>query len=315
MRKSLALVLSAGLLVGLAACSSPSTPDCTGAATSGPASEGIDVTGDFGKAPTVTFGTPLDSTDVQRTILTQGDGPQTGEGGTVLVDYSVYNAETGEQVAGTSYQEGAQQLWTLTQQGAPAPGLDSALACVNAGSRVALTLPADSDAQTPAFVLVVDVDATYPRAASGGDVPAVAGFPSVVHDDTGRPGITVVSGTDETTFRSTALKKGDGPEVQDGDTLLVQFTSVNMDTKKVAASTWEKGSTQALSAKSNDDPSISGVEKISDAMVGANVGDEIIAVVPADAASSSANASQAASVYVIDILGILPAGLQIQQQR
>ncbi len=145
-------------------------------------------------------------------------------------------------------------------------------------------------------------------------MPAVAGFPSVVHDDTGRPGITVVSGTDETTFRTTALKKGDGPVVQDGDTLLVQFTSVNMDTKKVAASTWEKGSTQALSATSNDDPSISGVEKISNAMVGANVGDEIIAVVPADAASS-ANASQPASVYVIDILGVLPAGLQIQQQR
>ncbi|WP_378146375.1 hypothetical protein ACFJGV_01760 [Cnuibacter sp. UC19_7] len=314
MRKSLALVLSAGLLVGLAACSSPSTPDCTGAATSGPASDGIDVTGDFGTKPTVTFGTPLDFTDVQRTVLTQGSGPETGEGGTVLVDYSVYNAESGEQIAGTSYQDGAQQLWTLSEKGAPAPGLDAALACVSAGSRVAVTLPADSDAQTPAFILVVDVEQTYPRAASGGDVPAVAGFPSVVHDDTGRPGITVVSGTDETTFRTTALKKGDGPVVQDGDTLLVQFTSVNMDTKKVAASTWEKGSTQALSATSNDDPSISGVEKISNAMVGANVGDEIIAVVPADAASS-ANASQPASVYVIDILGVLPAGLQIQQQR
>ncbi|MCS5497002.1 hypothetical protein NY547_07100 [Cnuibacter physcomitrellae] len=310
MRKSLALVLSAGLLVGLAACSSPSTPDCTGAATSGPASDGIDVTGDFGKAPTVTFGTPLDSTDVQRTILTQGDGPETGEGGTVLGTFSFFDGSTGQQLQPSS----ATALALTDSSGVP--GLADALSCVGAGSRVAFVIPQDvlGGAVTGGLVGVVDVQETYPRAATGGDVPAVAGFPSVVHDSTGRPGITVVSGTDTTTFRSTALKKGDGPVVADGDNLLVQYTQVSMakptansSSKGVLSSTWESGSPKTWTAsKDNSGGSATGQALISDALVGANVGDEIIAVVPASSDASQGSADPA-SVWVIDILGVLPA--------
>lgn len=307
MRKSLALVLSAGLLVGLAACSSPSTPDCTGAATSGPASDGIDVTGDFGKAPTVTFGSPLDPSSVQRSVLTEGSGPETGEGGAVLVDYSLYNGTTGEFLGDTGYNGTKQQLWTLTDASVPASGLKEALSCVTAGSRVAITLPADADTGSPALVVVADVEKTYPRAATGGDVPAVAGFPSVVHDDTGRPGVTIVAGTDTTEFRSTLLKSNSsGEEINDGDIVVVQLMSVTMNTAKTATSTWENGKVITVAAASSDDPSASGSAKLADALVGAHVGDEIIAVVPGQG-------SNPATTVVIDILGTSPIAISSQQ--
>jgi hypothetical protein len=305
-RKSLALVLSAGLLVTLAACSSPSTPDCTGAATSGPASDGIDVTGDFGTAPTVTFGSPVDASSVQRTVITQGDGAEAGQGGSMLVDYSLYDAETGDLLGTTGYDGSAQQLWTLTEKGLPTPALQSALVCASAGSRVAITLPADADAQSPAYVVVADVEQTYPRAASGGDAPAVAGFPSVVHDDTGRPGVTIVAGTDTSEFRSTALKvNGSGQVIEDGDTVVVQLMSVTMDGKDTATSTWENGKVIQVGAVATDDPAATGSALLGNALVGAHVGDELIAVVPGAG-------STPATTVIIDILGTSPPAAQQQ---
>ena len=317
MRKSLALVLSAGLLVTLAACSSPSTPDCTGAATSGPASDGIDVTGSFGSAPTVTFGSPLDPTSVQRTIITQGDGDEAGFGGSVYGTFSLYDAGTG-----TAVQPPSASLLTLSDEAAGVNGLAAGLACAPAGSRVAITIPKStlSEQQQSAvdgLVAVVDVQNTYPGAATGHDVPAVAGFPSVVHDSTGRPGITVVSGTDTTTFRTTALKKGDGAVLADGDTVLVQYIQVSMDAKSLQSaskgvldSTWQKGSPSTLKVVADTTGSATGKAALSNALVGANVGDEIIAVVPASS-DASAGTADPASTWVIDVLGVLPA----QQQQ
>ena len=105
MRTAAALLAATGLLIGLAACSTTpaGTDDLDDTASSacvatkaGSASDGIDVSGEFAAKPTVKIDGPLAPKSTERTVVIEGDGDVAADGTQVLVDYTLYNATTGD---------------------------------------------------------------------------------------------------------------------------------------------------------------------------------------------------------------------------
>ena len=318
MRKSVALIVAAGLLVTLAGCSSSSdaASGCTTEASSGDASNQIaattdpqDPAGTFGKAPTLTAGTPLDTTTTESTTLIKGTGPTLPTGGVVSMDFVLTDSTTGTTISKTPFDGSSYLISPVSSVGLP--GLEKALACATEGSRLAIAIaPADglgaSDsagiAATDSLAMIVDIRAAIPARADGAVQPASAGFPSVALGPDGRPGITIPSGTMPTDAKSAGLKKGDGAVVAEGDGVWVQYTAVSWTNKTVTASTWQDGAPVQVTASST--ASTTGVT-VPD-LIGQSVGSQYISIVP------PASGGTDSTVYVVDVLGITPVVSQSQ---
>ncbi|PPF85548.1 peptidylprolyl isomerase [Subtercola sp. Z020] len=322
MRKSVALIVAAGLLVALAGCSSSggdTASGCTPQATSGAASELVSATGDFETAPKVSFGTPLDAgSSTQVSVLIPGSGKTLPANGIVSGDYTLIDGTTGTTVTATAYDGTTSSTFPISSAGIP--GIQKGLACATVGSRVAITMPpadgfgATGNANagvgaTDSLVMVFDIKDAFGVRADGATQPAKAGFPSVALGPDGRPGITVPSGPVPTDLMVTDLKKGDGVAVADGDQVIVQYTAVVWADKSVAASTWTDGTPKLVQASSTADLKTT----IVPSLVGETIGSQYIAVVPpsagyGDTASSDGTIPAGSTlIYVVDVLGILPA--------
>ena len=253
MRSSLALTLSAGLLLALAGCSaSPAAADCSTAASSGGSSDLVTASGDFGVDPAATFPSPLVPKQLERTVITQGDGAEIGPGSTLDVTYSLYDGETGQSA-------GAPNTGFIVLSDSLQGDLTSALTCTHVGDRVAVALPNELATQIAAgapgsLVMVFDIRNAFPQAAD--------------------------------------IKKGDGDQVVDGDQVLVQSTGVSYDTRKITTSTWESGTPQ-LWLMSEDGTKTQGSSQpagITPFLVGQTVGSEVLVVLPGSGDGASATA-------------------------
>jgi hypothetical protein len=295
-RKSLALTLSAGLLVALAGCSgAPAVPDCSEVTPSGNASSIVTANGATGGDPAATFPFPLVVEKAQSTVLVEGEGDPIGIGGTIAGSYTIYDGETGQPA-------GAPQATALVVSEGLPTGLRNALLCSTSGQRTVVVLPQEEAAQIVSgapgsVVMVFDIAAAFPQAADGATQPAQSGFPAVVHAADGRPGVTIGSQTAPEEAKSALLKKGDGTEVAEGDAVVVQSTAVSYDTRAVTTSTWEDGSPGVWTmseAGAQGQP-----VGITEFLVGQTVGSEVMAVIP--------DGNGSAVAYVVDIVGVLPA--------
>jgi FKBP-type peptidyl-prolyl cis-trans isomerase len=313
-RKSIALILSAGLLATLSACASSGSGladgNCAPLAQPGSASETITATGDPGEA-TLDFATPLVAKKTERSVLTAGSGPA-AQIGDVIWGKAVLASGTD-----TASAQQTPFMITLDEKVTP-PGFTDALACAREGDRIAAVIPASeatADAtQAPAGdsadAYVFDITSVYPGAATGVSEPAEAGFPSVVTAPNGRPGVTIPSGAIPTDLRSTTLKKGSGDKVSEGDVLVVQSLGIVWNDKSVFSSTWADGmATQILATDISADQNgvVPGLVK---ALVGQTIGSQVLVVVPpADGfgdTGSSGVPPASTLVYVVDILGANP---------
>lgn len=316
MRKSLALILSAGLLATLSACApSAQAPasinGCNPLAASGASSSLVTATGELASpSTTISFGTPLLAPAPQRSVLIQGSGMAAEVNDIVLGTAVVAEGATGKIV-----QQGNFML-TLNQ-GKTSPGLLAGLVCAQKGDRIALASPtsalsttaADPTAAPQTGVILFDITNVLPGRAIGGDQPAQAGFPSVVTTSIGQPGLTIPSGTVPTELSYTALKKGNGPTVASGDALTVQSLGVVYASKSVFESTWTDGAAKQLLVADETTTKGGVVPGLAAALVGQTVGSQIIAVIPPEQGfgaqgNGSTVPAGATLVYVIDILGI-----------
>lgn len=321
MRKASALIATAALLAAaLTGCSAPGTAaaDCTAPVKSGAASELIDVSGDFGTAPTVDFPTPLKTKTTQRTTIIEGSGDPLVEGQMVKVDFSVYNGTSGELIEATGYD--GEKAATLVLNDATMKGLVDGLLCAQVGERVAVAVsPADGFgpqggqeqlgvSATDSLVFVIDVVKAYLPRANGKDQPVASGLPAVVLAEDGTPGITIPSGDAPTELAIGVLKKGNGPVVKEGDTVTVQYTGVIWDTKKVFDSSWEKGTPAQFVAADGSKVQGGVISGFADALIGQTVGSQIIAVIPPDQGygdqESGTIPANSTLVFVVDILGV-----------
>ncbi|MDT0115612.1 FKBP-type peptidyl-prolyl cis-trans isomerase [Microbacterium sp. PRF11] len=305
---SLSVVAAAALL--LAGCagspdasqtpSDSATADTAGCQTpfTGDVPDGLEVSGDFSSAVTVTRPDGFAPDAIQRSTLIEGSGDEIAPGDLVKANYTVVDASTGEVLldsltsdpAGMDMIVNAQQIF------------GAAVSCVPVGSRTVSTFPAGTLGEgSPAYVLVADALAELPTRADGEEVAPVAGLPTVTFADDGAPTITVGSDPAPTETRVENLRRGDGDVVNPGDTVIVQYTGALYSDGTVFDSSWTKGAPTSFATTAV----VPGFKK---ALEGQTVGSQVLAVVPpADGYGDQANDAIPANstlVFVVDILGV-----------
>lgn len=314
---ALSSVAIAGVL--LAGCSGGAAPESTATPTasaecvldapSGSDSDAIQVQG-TGPAFTVTVPDGLGFADIQRTVLTEGSGPELFTGDFVSGAYTVVDGTTGDVLADSS-------TLSADDSGYVPMLLDptsysifvAALECLPMGSTVALTIPgtAFGEGGTPVVVVATSVEKLETR-ADGADQPAVDGMPTVELADDGAPTITLPGGEPPAEVQLEPLKIGDGPVVNSGDTVFVQYTGVKWSDGSVFDSSWDRGYPSAFATTGV-------VEGFQQALEGQTVGSQMLVVIPpafgyGEGEINDSDLTGETLVFVVDILGVERAATQ-----
>ena len=320
MRSRLALVLAAGLAAAsLAGCGAQSQPEPeeTTAATectdSGQASDSIEVSGELGAKPAVTFDAPLEFEQTQRTVVVEGDGEQAEAGAAVEAELTLFDAGTGDELITTEH-DGSQSVAVTLDSTWPA-GFVKALSCATVGTRVVTTItPADGygSAGNPQLgvaadaplVLVADLvsipEPPLPR-AEGEPQELPEGFPAVdvTLADDGAPTIKVPNEEPPAELQIGVLQKGEGTEVAEGDNVTVHYVGVKWEDGTVFDQSWPNGTPATFNTAGV-------VPGFSAALIGQTVGSQVVAVIPPDQAyGDDPEAHELGGqtlVFVVDIL-------------
>lgn len=308
-----AALLSAGVLVSLAACAPTVTAGygtCAPAFAVGETAGTVVAPGELGASAVVDFPKPLTVDETQIAVIADGEGDRVEAGETSLMTVSVFSAEDGSPLGYIS-----SSLLRVTDGGL-IRGAGLMAQCAREGSRVAAVgdasellgedlisgqgLPVEADDDV---VLVADVGQTFLGKADGADRLPEAGFPAVALAPDGRHGITIPSGEAPTEARDAVLKQGDGDSVEAGDQIVAQYTAVDWESGELLESSWEAGTAAPLLL---DEGSTAVPPALVDALVGTQVGSQIIAILPpAEDAAAQPGGAAGTQVYVVDILGIV----------
>lgn len=322
MRRSSAFIslgLSAGLLFSLAACAPGGTAPADGeCAPSGAASDAVTVDGAFGSVPAIAFDGPLTAEATQRTVLEQGDGDAASNGDTVVIEYTVLNGETGDEIASTGFTGDNAERFPIDTASEQLVGFSLLLDCASPGTRLAGVIPPVegfgvegvpelglTGAEALVFVIdVVSIVGPSLERAEGEPQESPEGFPTVELGEDGAPTITLPAGDPFTEFDLAVLILGDGPVVEDGQTVTVQYTGLNWNTGAIFDSSWARGTPAEF-------PTSGVIQGFRDALVGQTVGSQVIAIIPPDLGYGPAGGTPDGSigpndviVFVVDILGV-----------
>jgi FKBP-type peptidyl-prolyl cis-trans isomerase len=314
-RPIIALALSSLVLASLTACSSASSNDtsCTPLAKSGSSVDQVSLTqGSSGARPDLVFPTPLTVTETQRKIIKEGTGAVAQPGMPVSVEYRVYNGDTGKVLFSTDYSGTAPDSLVLDSNNLP--GLVKTVQCAKVGSRIVSVMSAadikSADGKTLSnlppttnLVATVDLVGTSLAKANGKDQPPQAGFPTVVLDDSGIPGITVPKTAAPTDLKVAVLKKGDGPTVAAESTVTINYTGVLWADNSVFDSSFLRRSPITMQVNRF-------VPGFAQALEGQTVGSQVIMVIPPalgyGTQASDSIPANSTLVFVVDILNTTP---------
>lgn len=294
----IAAVLVSGALAGCTTTFSLSGA-CVPAFGPGDASSAVSATGDVGNSPAVEFPTPLIADSTQRSVLVEGEGEPAAAGSIVRASYVYFDGASG---AGADESRGFFSASGIAAQ------LGESLECVTVGSRIAVVGPAVDvldgvqEGTEGTIVAVLDIEAIYLGKANGINQLPQDGMPTVVTAVDGTPGISSTYLPAAEGPRIATIKAGGGATVAEGDAVVFHARSW----------TWSAGTTSSVTLGQVDswssgtpyafEPTVeamNGDETLSDAIVGAKVGSQVLVVIP------SADDATSATVYVFDILGIL----------
>lgn len=311
-----ALSVAALSVLLLAGCSGASEPDassspsgtaaadlCDAAAPSGAASDAVTIDGEVGAQSTAVFTSPLEVSELQRTVVVEGDGDPIAAGEYVDYALTAFSAETGEVLGALGYTPGEILPTPIT---ADSP-LGQILGCATIGTRVVATFPANEQA-TSAEVYIVDVLGVTPTAAWGEPQEPMAGMPTVELADDGQPSVTIPDAAAPAELQISVLKKGDGEAVAAGDSTLLQYYGVDWETGESFDSSWKNGAPYAAQGNTYVPGFVSALE-------GQTVGSQVLVVIPPALAYGEAGASDhelagKTLVFVIDILATQHAATQ-----
>lgn len=300
-------------LAGCAPAGSAASAGCTRTTTG--ESETLDlitVSGDLDEKPEVTMYTPLVAEETEYRDEVVGEGNAIVDPSqAVVLDITLYDGETGDEVVATAYDGDLSRVTALSQWEQSFPGIADFLDCATEGSRVVVALPPGdlSEDQATALgltedqstVAVVDVRKVYLSKANGADQFVEGhGLPTVVRAPDGTPGIIIPEATPPEDVVVRVLKKGDGEVVTGDAPVRVHYTGVTWADGEVFDTTW------------GADPvalTVDGVvEGFAEALEGQTVGSQILVVIPPEAGygdqEQTGIPANSTLVFVIDILGI-----------
>lgn len=289
------------MTLALVGCSSSTASGCDRPDSLGGIGSLVTVSGDDSNvAPTVQVSSPIKIDGVQYDDLVTGDGSAiVSDNQVVDVGFTLADATSGEVLAAEGY---GQPLYVpLTVLTQVMPGIKGALECATGGSRIVVGLAGDQVepgfleqlrlAEGTPLVAVLDLRSVMLSAADGAPQYNDAhGMPSVVLTDDGHPGVVVPDGSAPTERAVEVLKKGDHDVPADGSTVVVNVLQVDWKSKRVTKTTWDD---------KPDAVKLGGDSVVSQTIAGLPIGSQVLVVEP------PADASSAASIYVIDILGAL----------
>lgn len=329
MRKLAAIVASTVLVaIALSGCSNTSKNldealfsgiknECAPLVT-GSTADQIEVTVKKTGKPKVTFPTPLKATNTQSKIVLEGTGPTFTGNQLVSFEFQGYNARTGELFQSSAW-NGTDNASEVLAKPTASGGADfcHALTGAREGSVVAVAMsPKDSHGAQPiesigvrkndSLVFLFKLNKIYlPRANGEAQLPKT-GFPQVVTDASGVPGL-VMQNWDKpgfSEFASETLIKGFGPTVKKNDWVTVHYSGfVWSGSKTKFDSSWDKNTPAKFQL--TDGQLIPGFIK---ALVGQRVGSQVVAVLPPNEAygeqESGSIPANSTLIFVIDILGV-----------
>lgn len=270
------------------------------------------VDGDFGKAPTITVPDAEPPSELVVKTLSEGDGPAVKSGETIVVNYAGVRWDDG-QTFDSSFDRGAPAGFAIGVQ-AVIPGWDAGLVGVKAGSRVLMVLPPDQAyGDNPpgdpiqagdTLVFVVDVLGSHAadEAASGAPAPTEDDSLPSVSISAKAPEIVIPPGDPSNKLIVIPVVVGDGPKVEKGDTIVVQYKGVLWRTGKEFDSSWSRGA--PLVTAIGEGMVIPGWDT---GLVGQTVGSRVMLVVPpkegyGDAGQGTIKGTDT-MVFAVDILG------------
>ena len=284
----------------------------TASAASSNQLDAVEVSGNPGEKPTVTSDWPFAVKSSVSDVRTAGTGTEATKGDQLSIDYVILNGRTGEEIE-TSY--GAAPVGLRLEKGTT-PALLDALVGTTVGSRVVVAVaPKDGLTKNASEVglkkkdtvlFVVDVnDVTTPLTrATGTAVDPVEGLPEVKLAKNGSPKIFMPKADAPTDLVVQPLIEGDGPVVEAGQTIDVQYTGAIWDTGKVFDSSWKNGASVQFPIGAG-----SVIQGWDEGLVGQKVGSQVLLVIPP--AKGYGDSGQPAAgikgtdtlVFVVDILG------------
>ena len=313
MRKLVSVVMAAGLLASLAACSAAPAPYASCTPTGNAAL--VTAKGKLDSDPQAQFPTPIIAKKAEVAVPIKGDGAQVSADAAVQITVSIYDGTTGEALASQSGPITAQAIRVFVDD-STFP-FSTAMQCATVGSRVVSTgsaeqlfgtdaLGLDSDA---ALVVVADIDAVFLGKANGADQWPQSGYPSVVLAPNGRPGITFPAGPIPGGLGAIALKQGNGTTVKEGDSVLANITGVVWGADTTFLSSWDGKAPKTVTAAELDANGAGLPAGLAKAVIGQKVGSQLLVVLSGSDSYPTGQAPQGVAdgdtvVFVFDILGV-----------
>jgi peptidylprolyl isomerase len=292
--------------------SETSTPSPTAESTSPkPGGQLPTVKGGFGQTPSITVPEGEPPSDLVVKTLSEGDGPEVQEGEFVVVDYVGVRWDDSA-LFDSSFDRGAPVMYGVAD--GPLRGWNTGLVGVPAGSRLLMVLPADEafgdtppgDPIQPGDTLVFVVDVLGSHTAG----ETAKGEPAPTEDDSlpyvgitpKEPEIVVPDRDPSGRLITIPVVVGDGPTVQKGDFLVLQYKGVLWRNGQQFDASW--GSGQPFTTVIGQGAVVAGWDK---GLVGQTVGSRVLLVVPPkDGYGSGGNGQIKGTdtmVFAVDILG------------
>ncbi|GAA4472701.1 FKBP-type peptidyl-prolyl cis-trans isomerase [Enteractinococcus fodinae] len=237
-------------------------------------------------------------------LISEGDGEPLEEGDLLHIlsaDIDIQN----EEVNAHDFDLGGQTLQLSEQFESQNPQAYEALVGAPTGSDLAYYLPADTLGQdTPAYLNIIAIEDTVPTHATGEPVAAAElndALPEVTLDEeTQAPIIAEPEGEAPEELVVDVLKAGDGPEVQSGSYVTIQYRGIKWSDGEEFDSSWGPDNTGGP-AQFELQQLITGWQE---GLEGQQVGSQVIMSIPPELAygGDEHELQEETLVFVIDIL-------------
>lgn len=285
-----AVFATAIVAVSLTACSSVAAGEvnrdnCTAVLGAGAVTDNVVLLGGYGEDPQISIPSDTVITATQRSIVDSSQvesGAEVAvEGSLVSVNYALYDQATGnELIKSDGFGGGDTNEFFIVSQESANP-LSEAVRCTAPGERVVLAIsPSDAaglsqqlgGTEDAGVIAVLDVNAVSGQSVEGRTQGLPNGFPAVVTDAKGQPGV-VLPPRDAPAGSTAAVRiKGDGAEILADSRLLVQVLIVDWD-GNIVSNTWGQTGPQML--PSEEEAAASGVNFRSE-LTGKRVGSQVV---------------------------------------
>lgn len=289
------LAASACLVVGSLSLATACGPSADDAPASQPAAPTVTITGTSAQTPELTYPTPLTLEAPITEVAWEGEGDEVVEGGPVLLRIYTENGTDASVLRDDFLSVPTPYLLT-------AESIGSDLVSVLSGHRVGARILHAVETDGVPTVMSIDI---LPTRAVGDPTEPEEGMPTVTHDATGAPTVTIPAeqpAPTEPVVRQ--VIRGTGAQVPSGSKVVIQLVAVKWSTGEVFDTTWGEGRLPKTVTVGADQL----VEGFDQGLVDLPVGSQVMLVVPPGLGfgPTGNELSTETIVYLVDILAAAP---------